>query len=95
MSRIELHWWTADLGESSRGLSEGIIDSGGRDKKSHLFQHAVVNKHRNASYDDFKIIGSGFRNKTLKRMVAEALLIKQLRPTLNVQEKSVELKLFN
>ena len=60
-----------------------------------LFRHAVVNEHRNASYDDFKIIGSGFRNNTFIRKVAKALLIKELRPTLNIQEKSVELKLFN
>ena len=32
---------------------------------------------------------------TSTRKVAEALLIKELRPTLNIQEKSVELKLFN
>ena len=50
----------------------------GRDQKSHLFRHAVVNKHRNGSYDDLKIIGSGFRNNMFKRKVAEALLIKEL-----------------
>ena len=83
------------LGESARRISERIIDHGGRDQKSHLFRHAVVNNHRNASYDHFKIIGSGFRNNTFKRNVAETLLIKESRPTLNVQEKSVELKLFN
>ena len=83
------------LGESARRISEWIIDHGSRDQKSHLFRHAVVNEHRNASYDDCKIIGSGFRNKTFKRKVAGALLIKESRPTLNIQEKSVELKLFN
>ena len=54
------------LRESARRISERIIDHGGRDRKSHLFQHAVVNEHRNASYDDFKIVGSGFRNNTFK-----------------------------
>ena len=83
------------LGESAGRISEGIIDHGSRDQKSHLFRHGVVNEYRNASYDDFKIIGSGFRNNTFKRKVAEALLIKELRPTLNIQEKSFELKLFN
>ena len=83
------------LGESARRISERIIGHGGRDKKSHLFQHAVVNEHRSASYGDFKIIGNGFRNNTFKRKFAEAILIKELRPTLNIQEKSVELKLFN
>ena len=79
------------LGESARRISERVIDHGGRDKKSHLFRHAVVNEHRN----DFKIIGSSFRSNTFKRKIAEALLTKELRPTLNIQEKSVELKLSN
>ena len=30
------------LGESARRISERIIGHGGRDKKSHLFQHAVM-----------------------------------------------------
>ena len=72
-----------------------IIDHGGRDQKLHLIRHAVVNDHRNASFDDFKIIGSGFRNNVCKRKFAEALLSKELRPILNFQEKSVELELFN
>ena len=66
------------LGESARRISEQIIDHGDRDQKSHLFRHAVVNNHHNASYDDFNIIGSGFRNNMYKRKVAEALLIKEL-----------------
>ena len=74
------------LGECARRISERIIDHGGRDQKSHLLKQAVVNNHQNSSYVDFKIIKSGFRNNTFKRRVAEALLIKELRPTLNVQE---------
>lgn len=72
-----------------------IIDHSGRDQKLHLIRHAVVNDHPNASFDDFKIIGSGFRNNACKRKVDEALLIKELRPILNIHEKSFELKLFN
>ena len=74
------------LGESARRISERIIDHGGRDEKSHLFRHAVVNVHGNASYDDFKIIEVASETTRLKE---------RLRPTLNIQEKSVELKLFN
>ena len=43
----------------------------------------------------FKINGNGFKNNSFKRKVSEALLIKQIKPSLNVQEKSIELKLFN
>ena len=83
------------LGESAKKIFERIIAHGGRDQSPHLFGHTVVNEHRNASYNDFKIIGSGFRNYTFKRKVAEAQLINELRLTLKIQEKSVELKLFN
>ena len=44
------------LGESAWRISDRVIDHGGRDKESHLFQHAVGNEHHNASYDYFKII---------------------------------------
>ena len=45
------------LGESTRRISERVIDHSGRDQKSHLFRHAVGNDNRNASCDNFKIIG--------------------------------------
>ena len=82
------------LNEYFRRIFKRIIDDGGSDQNSHLFRHAVVNGHCNASCDDFKIIGSSFRNHTIKRKFAEAPLIKGLRPTFKAQEKSVELKLF-
>ena len=72
------------FGESARRISERIIDHSGRDKKSRLFRDAVVNDHRNASYDDFKVIGRGFRNNAFIRNVAEALLIEKLRTILSV-----------
>ena len=80
------------LGESAGRITERHSD---RNEKCNLFRHAVVNDHRNASYDDFKIIGSRFSNNTFERKFAKALLIKELRPTFNVQEKLFELKLFN
>ena len=51
--------------------------------------------HPNTSKTDFKIISSGFKNNCCRRKIAEAILIKQIKPSLNVQEKSYELKLFN
>ena len=53
----------------------------------HFFSHATVNDHRNVSYVHFKIIESGFRNSAFKGKNVEALLIKELQPTLNVREK--------
>ena len=39
----------------------------GKDQNSHLFRYAVVNEHGNVSYDDFQIIGKGFRNNTFNQ----------------------------
>ena len=83
------------IGESARRISERIIDHNGRDQKSHIFKHSCDKNHLNVGTNDFTIIGSGFKYNTFKRKVAEALLIRQIKPSLNVQEKSIELKLFN
>ena len=40
-------------------------------------------------------LASGFWNNIVKRKISEELWIKDLRPNLNKQEKSIELKLFN
>ena len=39
--------------------------------------------------------GNGFKNNSFKRKISEALLIKEINPSVNVQEKSIELKFFN
>ena len=83
------------VGEIARRISERIIDRSGRDQNSHLFKHSCIKTHPNTSKTDFKIISSGFNNNYFRRKIAEALLIKQIKPSLKVQEKSYELKLFN
>ena len=44
---------------------------------------------------NFKIIDINFSNNKSKRKIVEFLWMKYLRPTLNVQDKLVPLKLFN
>ena len=83
------------IGESGRRISERIIDHNGRDQKSHIFKHSSEKCRQHFHTNSFKIIGNGFKNNSFKRKVSEALLIKQIKPSLNVQEKSIELKLFN
>ena len=41
------------------------------------------------------VIRSGFRNYTKKKKLSEALWINTTRPSLNKQEKSIPLRLFN
>ena len=83
------------IGESARRIIERVKDHGGRDTKSHVLKHSSEKEHVEVTQEDFKIIGSNFKNNRLKRKIAEALLIKQKHPSLNVQDQSVELKLFS
>ena len=83
------------IGESARRIIERVKDHGGRDTKSHVFKNSNEKEHVEVTQEDFKIIGSNFKNNRLKRKIAEALLTKQKHPFLNVQDQSVELKLLN
>ena len=44
---------------------------------------------------NYSIIGKGYGNNIKKRKIAEALLIKEIKPTLNRQDQSIALRLFN
>ena len=45
--------------------------------------------------NNYKIIEKGYNNNARKGKIAEALLIKDMKPTLNKQDNSVELEMFN
>ena len=68
---------------------EQLIDHNGRDQKSHIFKHSSEKCHQHCHTNSFKITGNGFKNKSFKRKVSEALLIKQIKPSLNVPENSI------
>ena len=82
------------IGEIARRLKERVKDHNGRDKSSHLVKHSIESGHDPVCHGNFRILDKGYNN-TFKRKVAEALLIKKHKPSLNVQEKSVKLELFN
>ena len=71
------------------------MDHNGRDESSHLLKHHMEKEHQCLQNKDFVIISSGFWKNKVNRKISEAPWIKDLRPTLNRQEKSIELKLFN
>ena len=83
------------LGETDRRISERVLDHAGRDANSHLFKHSVERGHQVLDKNNYKIIEKGYWNNVIKRKIAEALLIKEMKPTLNKQDNSVELNLFN
>ena len=83
------------IGESARRLDERVKNHNGRDCNSHLFKHSVESRHDPVLKSDFRIIGKGYRNNISRRKRAEALITKKIKPSLNIQEKSVKLELFN
>ena len=60
-----------------------------------MLQHTLQSGHPSASLDEFKILEKGFNHNRVKRKILEVLLMKQYRPTLNTQENSKSLELFN
>ena len=83
------------LGETARKINERVLEHAGKDKKSHMLRHTLQSGHPSVSLNEFKILRKGFNNNRVKRKISEALLIKQYRPTLNTQENSISLELFN
>ena len=80
--------------ESGRRISGHIKDHNGRNLTSHILRHSVEYGHLNVRYEDFKTIAKNFNNNHWKRKIAESLLIKEKRLTLNTHDKSVPLKLL-
>ena len=70
-------------------------DHNGRDRNSDLFKHSVKSRYDPVLKNDFRIIEKGYRNNTSRRKTAEALFIKKMKPSVNIQEKYLKLELFN
>ena len=66
----------------------------GRNANSHLLNHSIESGHKPLEAIDYKIIGTGYHKNTMKMKLSKALFVKELKPTLIKQEKSVPLKLF-
>ena len=83
------------IGESGRRVSEPIKDHNGRDLKPNILRHCAESGQANLSSEDFKIIAKNLNNIHWKRKITESLLIRERRPMLNIENKSVPLNLFN
>ena len=66
-----------------------------KDVHWHLFKHAAESGHEVLNVTNYSIIEKGYQNNTRKHKIAYALLIKEIRPTLNRKDQSRALKLFN
>ena len=60
-----------------------------------MLKDSIEKHHDNVTQENFKIIAKNFKNNKWKQKISESLWIKDLRPILNTQDKSVPLKLFN
>ena len=63
------------------------------DKNSAIYKHAISHKH-DVTLDNFRILSTGYNNIG-DRKIAEALWIKDKKPSLNEQGYSYKLMLFN
>ena len=68
------------ISESRCRIFKRIVDHNNRDQQLHIFR--------------FKTIGNEFNINPFQQKVSQALLIKQIKPSLKVQTKSIELKLL-
>ena len=73
------------VGETARKISESVLDNTEKDINSHLYKHSIEAGHQSLKISDYRIIGNGYLSN----------LIKELKPTLNKQDKLIPLKLFN
>ena len=89
MSWTNLHWLLC--GSACRIKKRHTSHHSGRDHTSHVLKYSIEKSHKNVNTIDFKIVDKNFRNNKRKRKIAEALWINNLRPTLNTQEKSIQL----
>ena len=83
------------VGECARRLYERVKEYNSCVHSSHLVKHTGETGHLSVDTANVEAIGGGYRKNALRRKIAEALLVKKLKPTLNIQEKSISLNLFN
>ena len=83
------------LKETTRRLQERVLEHAGKDRKSNMFKHSMDTDHPLVCMKDFQILTEGFNHCKFKRKICKALPIKKHQPTLDAQEQSVILELFN
>ena len=83
------------LRETARGLWERVLDHAGKDRKSNMVKHNMDTGHPPVCMKDFQILTKRFNHCKFMRKICKKFLIKKHRPTLNAQEHSVTLELFN
>ena len=81
------------VGETGRRRTKRTGEHAGKDKNSHIFLHSKSTKHPRAKDENFEILAVNYADRR-KRKLAEAMFIRDLKPTLNKQKDSYRLALF-
>lgn len=81
------------VGETGRRKEVRTSEHGGKDKESWIYKHSMKTKHPKAKDKNFHILGTNYDNRR-KRRIAEAMFIRDMKPTLNKQKDSYKLTLF-
>ena len=81
------------VGETGRRSEKRTGEHAGKDKNSHIFQHSKRSRHPKAKRENFKILATNYPDRR-KRKLAEAMYIRDLKPSLNKQKESYKLTLF-
>ena len=82
------------IAENDRGVIERVIDHNERYKKSHMLKHSRDKLHNHVLEYDFKWLGNNYQSN-IKQIISESLFIRNLKPSLNKQGKSILLNLHN
>ena len=82
------------VGKTDTRIEERIMDHNKLDKNSHLLKNSRENNHQHVWENDFEVLGNNYRSN-FERKSSGALFIKQLKPSLKVKEKSIQLQLYN
>ena len=81
------------VGETARRRTVRTGEHGGKDKNSWIFKHSSKTKHPRAKDEDFEILATNYGDRR-KRKLAEAMFIRDLKPSLNQKKESFKLALF-
>ena len=79
------------VGETGRKLKDRVDEHSGKYSKFNIVRQFCKNVSRN----NFQILGDGYKKIKFKQKLSETLCVKELCPSLNTQETSVALELFN
>ena len=82
------------IGETARRKVLRTEEHSGKDKQSWIYKHSSTTKHPKAKGEHFEVLATNYADRR-RRKLAEAMFIRDRKPSLNIQKESYRLKLFD